>query len=76
VVGRPFGYDSQEAREDYMQVITGLLCEGRFADKDFLILFGVDFGHTTPMITLPYDALAALDSDKDEFSIIEPAVLS
>lgn len=75
VVGRPFGYDSPEARESYMKVITGLLCEGRLAEKKFPILFGVDFGHTTPMVTLPYDALAVLDSDKDEFSIVEPAVL-
>ncbi|KAJ0108110.1 peptidase u61 ld-carboxypeptidase a [Diaporthe amygdali] len=74
VVGRPFGYDSAEAREKYASVITGLLCEGRLADNKFPILFNVDFGHTTPMVTLPFDALAVLDSEKDQFAILDPAL--
>ncbi|MCJ1445483.1 MAG: hypothetical protein MMC23_005988 [Stictis urceolatum] len=74
VVGRPFGYDSVEMREEYVGVIKGLLCEGRLAEKNFPILFGVDFGHTTPMVTLPFDALAELDSEKDRFAVIEPGV--
>ncbi|KAK2603114.1 hypothetical protein N8I77_009594 [Diaporthe amygdali] len=76
VVGRPFGYDSAEAREKYASVITGLLCEGRLAAKKFPILFNVDFGHTTPMVTLPFDAFAVLDSDKDQFAILDEAVKS
>lgn len=75
VVGRPFGYDTDKLRADYIGVIKGLLCEGRFADKTFPILFNVDFGHTVPMVTLPYDALVELDSDNDRFAILEPAVL-
>ncbi|KAK7921740.1 hypothetical protein PG985_009762 [Apiospora marii] len=75
VVGRPFGYNSAEMRESYMQVIRELLCEGRLASTNaFPILFGVDFGHTTPMVTLPYDGLAVLDSERDEFSIVEAVV--
>lgn len=74
VVGRPFGYDSEEAREEYAGVITGLLCEGRLAEKKFPILFNVDIGHTTPMVTLPFDVLAELDSERDRFAILEPAV--
>ncbi|XDG04758.1 hypothetical protein ABKA04_004373 [Annulohypoxylon sp. FPYF3050] len=75
VVGRPFGYDSPEMREQYIGVIKGLLCEGPLAEKKFPILFSVDIGHTTPMVTLPFDVLAELDSEKDSFAILEPAVL-
>ncbi|RYP66000.1 hypothetical protein DL770_008886 [Monosporascus sp. CRB-9-2] len=74
VVGRPFGYDSEKLRDDYTGVIKGLLCEGRLAEKKFPILFNVDFGHTTPMVTLPFDVLAELDSERDRFAILEPAV--
>lgn len=74
VVGRPFGYDSPKARAQYAGVITGLLCEGRLAEKKFPILFNVDIGHTTPMVTLPFDALAVLDSEKDQFAILDSAL--
>ncbi|KAM0329416.1 hypothetical protein ACHAQA_004723 [Verticillium albo-atrum] len=74
VIGRPFGYDTEEARAAYAGVIKELLTEGRFAKSTFPILFGVDFGHTTPMVTIPFDALALLDSDQDSFSILEAAV--
>ncbi|OAA80322.1 peptidase u61 ld-carboxypeptidase a [Akanthomyces lecanii RCEF 1005] len=79
VVGRPFGYDSKEAREEYAQVITSLLCDthhGPLAGNRFPILFNVDIGHTTPMVTLPIGALAVLDSETDEFAILEAGVES
>ncbi|KAI3324130.1 peptidase [Xylariaceae sp. AK1471] len=75
VVGRPFGYDTPELREQYINVIKGLLCEGPWAEKTFPILFNVDFGHTSPMVTLPFDALASLDSEKDQFAILESVVV-
>ncbi|KAI1773833.1 peptidase [Hypoxylon cercidicola] len=75
VVGRPFGYDSAEMREQYTGVIEELLCEERLAKKKFPILFSVDIGHTSPMVTLPFDALASLDSEKDQFTILEPGVI-
>jgi muramoyltetrapeptide carboxypeptidase LdcA involved in peptidoglycan recycling len=74
VVGRAFGYDSDKLREQYIGVIKGLLCEGRSAKKNFPILFNVDFGHTTPMVTLPFDTLAELDSEGDRFAILESGV--
>lgn len=74
VVGRPFGYDSPKAREQYAGVIKGLLCEGRLAEKKFPILYNVDIGHTTPLVTLPFDALAVLDSEKDQFAILDSAL--
>ncbi len=38
------------------------------------IVTGMDFGHTCPVFTLPYGIKAKIDSDKQEFSIIENAV--
>ncbi|KAI1119951.1 peptidase family S66 [Nemania abortiva] len=75
VVGRPFGYHTPEMREKYINVIKGLLCDGPLGEKKFPILFNVDFGHTSPLVTLPYDTLASLDSEKDQFAILEPAVV-
>ncbi|KAI1369939.1 peptidase [Xylaria arbuscula] len=75
VVGRPFGYHTPEKREEYANVIKGLLCEGPMAEKKFPILYNVDFGHSSPIISLPYDTLARLDSDKDQFAILESAVV-
>ncbi|KAL4731716.1 hypothetical protein ACLX1H_000697 [Fusarium chlamydosporum] len=68
VVGRPYGYDSDEDRETYAGIIKGLLCEGRLASNKFPILFNVDIGHTVPMVTLPFDALAELDSETGTFA--------
>lgn len=75
VVGRPYGYDSERARAAYAAVFRGLLCHGRLAGRRFPILMNVDVGHTAPMVTLPMDALAVMDSDRDEFAITEAAVI-
>ncbi|KAI1422460.1 peptidase [Xylaria sp. FL1777] len=75
VVGRPFGYHTPEMREQYIGVIRGLLCEGPMAEKKFPILFNVDFGHSSPLLTLPFDTLVSLDSEKDQFAILESAVV-
>lgn len=75
VVGRPFGYNTEKERKDYAAVISGLLCGGRFEQSTFPILFNVDFGHATPMVTLPYDAMAELDSEQDRFAILESGVV-
>lgn len=78
VIGRPYGYDSEEQSEKYAGIFKALLCEGRFgvAKNQFPILYSVDIGHTTPMVTLPFDVLASLDSEKDEFTILESGVTS
>lgn len=75
VIGRPYGYDSERARAEYAAVFRGLLCRGRLAGHQFPILMNVDIGHTAPMVTLPMDSLALLDSDRDEFAITEAAVI-
>lgn len=78
VIGRPYGYDSPERLDAYTGIFRELLCEGRQAElrnPPFPILFGVDFGHTTPMVTLPFDVLALLDSENDQFTILESGVV-
>ncbi|KAK0373789.1 LD-carboxypeptidase, partial [Colletotrichum limetticola] len=76
VVGRAYGYNTEQERAEYAAVIQGLLCKGRLgASTSFPILMNVDIGHTAPIVTLPMDALAVLDSEKDEFSIAEAVVV-
>ncbi|KAK3191608.1 hypothetical protein K4F52_002423 [Lecanicillium sp. MT-2017a] len=75
VVGRPFGYDSAQQQEEYVKMLTELFCEGEMASKTFPILMNVDIGHTTPMVTLPFDATAVLDSEQDLFSVVEAGVV-
>jgi len=41
----------------------------------FPILYNVNFGHTDPIITIPYGIKATLNSDEDEFYIKESALL-
>jgi len=38
------------------------------------ILYNVNFGHTAPMITIPYGAKAEIDCDSKRFSILESGV--
>lgn len=76
VVGRPYGFDSEKDQQGFVDIITALLCEGRLAESEnqFPILYNVDIGHTTPMVTLPFDVLAELDSHGDTFTLLESAV--
>jgi muramoyltetrapeptide carboxypeptidase LdcA involved in peptidoglycan recycling len=69
VVGRPYKYDD-EGKEEFKQMVLDQ-CYG----TDFPILFNVDIGHTDPMLTIPLNALASLDSDRDEFAILEAGVV-
>lgn len=76
VVGRPYAYTTPDKQDQYIAVIKRLLCQGPLADRNpFPILFNVDIGHTTPMVTLPYDAMAELDSEGDRFAVVEAGVL-
>ena len=68
MIGRPYKYDEAQM-EELKQMILGQ-CHG----TEFPILFGVDIGHTDPMLTIPLNAQASLDSEADEFVILEPGV--
>jgi muramoyltetrapeptide carboxypeptidase LdcA involved in peptidoglycan recycling len=69
VVGRPFGHDA-EMRTQLADAIKGF-CE----DGDFPILMDVDFGHSAPNLTLPLNTRVVLDSESDEFVVLEPSVV-
>lgn len=68
IVGRPFGYDEKTAASLKKTIIENT--EG----FDFPILFGVDIGHTDPMITVPLGVKTVIDSEKEIFSLIEGGV--
>ncbi|KAJ6790353.1 hypothetical protein PWT90_08549 [Aphanocladium album] len=68
VLGRPYKLTPEETAAWEAMVLE--VTEG----YEFPILAGVDVGHTDPMLTLPLDTLCSLDSEKDEWAILERAV--
>lgn len=69
VIGRPFKYDERQKKASMQMVLDR--CYG----TNFPILFSVDIGHTDPILTIPLNAMASLDSAKDEFAILDAAVV-
>ena len=67
IVGRPFGYSEADTRR-LVQLITECTKPYKFP-----VLFGVDIGHSDPMITVPIGVKVSLDSKKDTFEFIEVA---
>lgn len=70
VVGRTYLYDekmNQELREIIVELVEG-------GGWQWPVLFGVDIGHTSPMLTVPFGAMTRLDSAKDEFCFLEEGV--
>jgi muramoyltetrapeptide carboxypeptidase LdcA involved in peptidoglycan recycling len=68
IVGRPMSYseiEKQTLRERIME---------RTQSYSFPIITDMDFGHTSPQITLPLGCMARIDSSKLSFEIIESAV--
>jgi muramoyltetrapeptide carboxypeptidase LdcA involved in peptidoglycan recycling len=66
--GRPYGYTAIE-KQQFHEVILE-----RTQAYNFPILAEMDFGHTSPQLTLPIGIPARLDSTGQTFSILEPAV--
>lgn len=69
VLGRPYGYTDDE-KNQFHEVVAE-----RMARFGVPVLAGVDFGHTSPMLTLPIGCEAILDATQNRFAIVEPAVL-
>lgn len=68
LVGRPMRYSDEEKTQ-----LRQVLLE-RTAKYDFPILCDMDFGHTTPQLTLPVGVRARLDGRKRVFEFLEGAV--
>ena len=69
VLGRPYRYD-EAMRERLWEDMVLEQCYG----FGFPILANVDTGHSDPILTLPLDALGVLDSEGDEFGILESVI--
>lgn len=67
--GRPMFYEPEE-REQLREVILE-----RTARYGFPVVADMDFGHTSPMFTLPIGCRAVIDADRGRFEIVEPAVV-
>ena len=68
IIGRPFGY-SKKQLEKLIYII-----KEHTKNYTFPILYNVDFGHSDPMITIPIGAMARINSNKDEFVILDNGV--
>jgi len=68
LVGRPMGYSAAEK-----QTLHEIILE-RTHPFDFPIIAEMDFGHTSPQITLPIGCQARIESFSRRFDIIESGV--
>ncbi len=68
LVGRPDAYTPEE-RPELREVVLE-----RTRRYGFPIVADMDFGHTTPIFTLPLGCRATIDTTRQRFAIVEPAV--
>lgn len=68
IIGRPFGFDSGQEQKLVEKILE------RTKKYSFPILYGVDIGHTDPMVTIPIGARVTINSDKNIFEILESGV--
>ena len=66
--GRPYAYTPEE-REQLHEIILE-----RVKGYGFPVVADMDFGHTSPMFTLPVGCRAAIEPGRERFEIVEPAV--
>lgn len=65
LVARPYGFD-QEQHKQFIDLLTE-----RVAGYAFPVVGNMDFGHTTPMITMPLGVTCRIDSDRRKVAILE-----
>lgn len=66
--GRPYGYAPEEREQ-----LHGVILQ-RTEGYDFPVVADMDFGHTSPMFTLPVGCRAVIDVGRGRFEIVEAAV--
>ena len=70
IIGKMCTADSFESyAEEIRRVVSG-----KYGLEDLPILYGVNFGHASPICILPYGAEAELDMEKLRFTITESGV--
>lgn len=72
ILARPDPKGDQHYRDKLEQVLMTVLAETGLSGLP--VLSGLDFGHTQPMLTLPYGARARIDCATGRFSILEAGV--
>ncbi|CAD6564908.1 MAG: hypothetical protein ASARMPREDX12_004496 [Alectoria sarmentosa] len=60
----------------FEQINGVIMVKDQCYGTDFPILLNVDVGHTDPILTVPLNAMVGLDSEKDEFTILEAGSLT
>ena len=69
LVGRPMGYSDEEKQRLRERILE------RTQGCSFPIITDMDFGHTSPQLTLPIGCQARMDSSQKCFEILEPAMM-
>lgn len=72
--GRPGGNVPPERFEEYDRVFTQVLAEEENL-ADLPVVTRMDFGHTDPVLVLPYSVEAEVDCDRREITILEAGVV-
>ncbi len=72
--GRPGGQVGSEHFSEYDQAILEI-CVEEEGLSELPIVTGMDFGHTYPMLVLPYGVELQIDCDRREIAITENAVV-
>ncbi|NTU75545.1 MAG: LD-carboxypeptidase [Anaerolineaceae bacterium] len=67
--GRPMSYTTAQKQE-----LREIILE-RSLPFDYPIITDMDFGHTSPQMTLPLGVMASMNSDRQCFEIVEAAVI-
>jgi len=70
IFGKPY---HNKYYDEYKEVIIKALKE--YSLESLPVLYNLSFGHTSPMIVLPYGALAEIDCTQSTFSILEAGVI-
>lgn len=72
LIARPDPAGDDCYRERLETAIVNALAEAGLPDLP--VLTGLDFGHTQPMLTLPYGARASIDCETAKLALLEPGV--
>ncbi len=72
--GRPGGQVPPDRFGDYEDVLLQVVAEEEGL-TELPVVTRMDFGHTDPMMVLPYGVQAEIDCDAQTFSILESAVI-
>ncbi len=71
IFGKP--YDNMYY-EEYKEIILKVV-RNELGLTELPIMINMNFGHTAPMMTLPYGAMAEINCDENKFSILDSGVI-